>query len=114
VTDSAGTAEVAGDTVPLNFDNLGATLSAISAALQEPVEAKSTWVDSLSREGLTGTVLGSDLSALIPTAVADARVAVSIWFDDRGRIVRLRIEGKVTPDDLPDAVRVLDVGAFSR
>jgi len=112
VTDSAGTAEVAGDTVPLSFDNLGATLSAITAAIQEPVEAKSTWVDSLSREGLTGTVLGSDLSALIPTAVADARVAVSIWFDDRGRIVRLRIEGKVTPNDPPDAVRVLDVGAF--
>ena len=114
VTDSAGTAEVAGDTVPLNFDDLGATLSGIAAAIQGPVEAKSTWVDSLSREGISGTVLGSDLSALIPTAVADARVAVSIWFDDRGRIVRLRIEGKVTPDDPPDAVRVLDVGDFRR
>ena len=114
VTDSAGTAEVAGDTVPLNFDDLGATLSGIAAAIQGPVEAKSTWVDSLSREGISGTVLGSDLSALIPTAVADAPVAVSIWFDDRGRIVRLRIEGAVTPDDPPDAVRVLDVGDFSR
>ena len=49
---------------------------------------------------------------MIPTAVADAPVAVSIWFDDRGRIVRLRIEGAVTPDDPPDAVRVLDVGGF--
>jgi hypothetical protein len=114
VTDSAGTTEVAGDTVPLNFDDLGATLSGIAAAIQGPVEAKSTWVDSLSREGISGTVLGSDLSALIPTAVADAPVAVSIWFDDRGRIVRLRIEGAVTPDDPPDAVRVLDVGDFSR
>ena len=100
--------------MPLNFDDLGATLSGIAAAIQGPVEAKSTWVDSLSREGISGTVLGSDLSALIPTAVADAPVAVSIWFDDRGRIVRLRIEGAVTPDDPPDAVRVLDVGDFSR
>ena len=49
---------------------------------------------------------------MIRTAVADGRVAVSIWFDDRGRIVRLRIEGKVTPDDPPDAVRVLNVGGF--
>ena len=114
VTDSAGTAEVAIGSLPVSFEGLGATLSGIAAAIQGPVEAKSTWVDSLSREGISGTVLGSDLSALIPTAVADARVAVSIWFDDRGRIVRLRIEGKVTPDDLPDAVRVLDVGAFSR
>ena len=58
--------------------------------------------------------MAATLSALIPTAVADARVAVSIWFDDRGRIVRLRIEGAVTPDDPPDAVRVLDVGDYSR
>ena len=113
VTDTEGTVqEVAGGTLPFDFDGLGATLSAITAAIQEPVEAKSVWVDSLSREGLTGTVLGSDLSALIPTAIADAPVAVSIWFDDRGRIVRLRIEGKVTPNDPPDAVRVLDLGAF--
>ena len=113
VTDTEGTVqEVDGGTVPFDFDGLGATLSAITAAIQEPVEAKNVWVDSLSREGLTGTVLGSDLSALIPTAIADAPVAVSIWFDDRGRIVRLRIEGKVTPEDPPDAVRVLDLGAF--
>ena len=112
VTDSAGTAEVAIGSLPVSFEGLGPTLSGIAAAIQGPVEAKSTWVDSLSREGISGTVLGSDLSALIPTAVADAPVAVSIWFDDRGRIVRLRIEGAVTPDDPPDAVRVLDVGGF--
>ena len=115
VTDTDGTAQdVAVGSLPVSFDGLGATLSAIAAALQEPVEAKGQWVDSVSREGLSGTVLGSDLSALVPTAVADTRVAVSIWFDDRGRIVRLRIEGKVTPDDPPDAVRVLDVGGFRR
>ncbi len=114
VTDSAGKAEVAIGSLPVSFEGLGPTLSGIAAAIQGPVEAKSTWVDSLSREGVSGTVLGSDLSALIPTAVADAPVAVSIWFDDRGRIVRLRIEGKVTPDDPPDAVRILDVGGFGR
>ena len=113
VTDAAGSAQdVDVGALPLSFDGLGATLSAIAAALQGPVEAKNVWVDSLSRVGLSGTVLGSDLSALIPTAIADAPVAVSIWFDDRGRIVRLRIEGKVTPEDPPDAVRVLDVGGF--
>ena len=115
VTDSAGTVqEVAEGSLPVSFDGLGATLSGIAAAIQEPVEANGQWVDSVSREGISGIVLGSDLSALVPTAIADAPVAVLIWFDDRGRIVRLRIEGKVTPDDPPDAVRVLDVGDFRR
>ena len=115
VTDSAGTVqEVAAGSLPVSFDGLGATLSGIAAALQEPVEAKGQWVDSVSREGISGIVLGADLSALVPTAIADAPVAVSLWYDDRGRIVRLRIEGKVTPNDPTDAVRVLDLGAFSR
>ena len=115
VTDSDGNVQVvAGGSLAFGFEGLGATLSAIAAALKGPVEAKSQWVDSVSREGLSGTVLGSDLSALVPTAIADAQVAVSIWFDDRGRIVRLRIEGKVAPNDPPNAVRVLDVGGFRR
>ena len=115
VTDADGTVqEVDGGSLPVSFEDLGATLSGIAAALQEPVEAKGQWVDSVSREGISGTVLGSDLSALVPTAIADAPVAVSLWYDDRGRIVRLRIEGKVSPNDPPDAVRELDVGSFRR
>ena len=113
VTDSAGTAlELGADSLTFSFEGLGATLSAIAGALQEPVDTKAAFIDNLRRRGVSGTVLGSHLSALVPTAIPDARVAVSVWFDDKDRIVRLRIEGKVTPDDPPDTVRVLDVGGF--
>jgi len=56
-----------------------------------------------------GTVQGQDLNAQVTTAVADAHVDVSLWFDDKDRVRGPRIEGAVTPDDPPDAVRVLDV-----
>jgi len=113
VTDSAGTTQdLDAGSLPFSFESLGATLSVIAGALQEPVDAKGAFIDNLKRRGVSGTVLGSDLSALFPTAVADARVAVSLWFDERGRVRRLRIEGAVTPGDPPDTVRVLDMGGL--
>ena len=113
VTDSAGTTQdLDASSLPFSFNSLGPTLSAIAGALQEPVDTKGAFIDNVKRRGVSGTVLGSDLSALVPTAVADARVTVSLWFDDRDRIVRLRIEGAVTPDDPPDAVRVLNAGGY--
>ena len=113
VTDTAGnTQALDASTVPISFDSLGATLGVIAGALQDPVDTKAAFIDNLRHRGISGTVLGSDLSALIPTAVADAPVAVSIWFDDKDRIRRLRIEGAVAPDSPPDTVRVLDVGDF--
>ena len=113
VTDSEGIElELDASSLPLSFDSLGTTLSSIAGALQEPVDTKAAFIDNLKRRGVTGTVLGADLSALVPTAVADARVTVSLWFDDKSRVRRLRIEGAVTPDDPPDTVRVLDVGGY--
>ena len=115
VTDAAGTTQdAAANSLPFSFESLGATLSVIAGALQEPVDAKAAFINNLKRRGVSGTVLGSDLSALVPTAVADARVAVSLWFDDKGQVLRLRIEGAVTPNDPPDAVRVLDVETIDR
>ena len=115
VTDSAGTTQdVAAESLSFSYEGLGATLSAIAGALQDPVDTKAAFIDNVKRRGVTGTVLGADLSALVPTAVVDARVTVSLWFDDKDRIVRLRLEGAVTPDDPPDAVRVLDLGGFRR
>ena len=115
VTDTAGTTQdLDASSLTFTFESLGATLGAIAGALQEPVDTKAAFIDNVKRRGISGTVLGSDLSALVPTAVADARVAVSLWFDEKDRIRRLRIEGAVTPDDPPDTVRVLDLGGFRR
>ena len=87
-------------------------MSGIAAVLQDPVDAKSAYIENLKRRGVSGTVFGSDLSGLIPTAIADVSVTVTLWFDDRGRVLRLEVEGAVTPDDAADTVRVLDVSDF--
>ena len=113
VTGSDGTAlDVPASLLPFSFGSLGATLSGITGALQEPVDTKAEWIDNRPKRGISGTVLGGDLGALVPAAVADARAAVTLWVDDEGRIRRLRIEGAVTPDDPPEAVRVLNLSGY--
>lgn len=113
VTDkSRNTKVLEASAVPFTFDSLAATLSGIAAALQAPVDTKTAYINNVKRRGVSGTVLGSDLSGLLPTVVADATVTVSLWFDEKDRIVRLKIEGAVTPDDSSDAERVLDVSGY--
>lgn len=113
VTDNSRNTEVLdASAVPFSFDSLAATLSEIAAALQDPVDAKSAYINNLKRRGVSGTVLGSDINGLIPTAVTDASLTVLLWFDDRGRIIRLQVEGAVLSDDPTDTVRVFNIGDF--
>ena len=71
------------------------------------------WIENVRHSGISGTVLGQHLSALVPTAAADGKVAVKIWMDGDGNIKRVRIEGPVAADDEPEVVRVLDLGGFN-
>lgn len=113
VTDNSGNTEVLNEGIlSFTFNGLGATLSGIAAALQDPVDAKSAYINNLKRRGVSGTVLGSDLTGLIPTAVADASVTVTLWIDERSRIVRLQVEGAVISDDATDIVRVFNIGSL--
>ena len=113
VTDNSGNTEVLdASSVSFNFDELGTTLSGIATALQDPVDIKPAYIDNLKRRGVSGAVSGADLSELIPTALADVSVTISLWFDDRGRVLRLEVGGAVTPDDAKDTVRVLDMQGF--
>jgi len=99
--------------LPLSFVNLGVTLSDIARAIQDPTEISSVWIENFRYSGISGTVLGQHLSALVPTAAADAKVTVKIWMDEDGMITRVRIEGPVAADDEPEVVRVLDLGGFN-
>ena len=98
--------------LPLSFVNLGVTLSDIARNIQDPTEISSVWIENVRHSGISGTVLGQHLSALVPTAAADAKVAVKIWMDGNGMIRRVRIEGPVAADDEPGVVRVLELGDF--
>jgi hypothetical protein len=96
---------------PLEFDDLGATLAGIARALQDPAYTTIAWINNVQSLGVSGTVSGQQLVALMPSAAAEAQVTVKIWVDDQGLVRRVRIEGPVTPDDPQDMVRVLDVGS---
>ena len=94
------------------FEGLGATLASIARVIQDPVDAPDAWIDNVQSRGVTGSVASQDLSALIPDAIADARVTVTLWMDAESMVRRLRIEGKVVADDPTRMVRELDLRDF--
>ena len=94
---------------PFDFSNLGETLAGIARAMQDPDDTAGTWINNVQSRGVSGTLLGQQLSALIPSAVADVKVTVKMWVDDDEMVRRVRIEGPVTPGDPPEMVRVLDL-----
>ena len=110
VTDAAGSSlQAPAASLPFKFVNLAATLGDIALALQDPVDATRQWIDNLPHRGLSGTVLGQQLSALIPSADPGATVKLTLWLAEDGLIRRVRIEGPVAPNDPPEAVRILSL-----
>ena len=110
VTGAAGTTETAPpDSLPFNFADLGVTLSGIAGVLQDPVDTTGQWIDNVHHRGISGTLPGTSLSALIPSAVPDATVTVQMWVGADGLVRRVRMEGPVAPDDPSEVVRVLEL-----
>ena len=98
--------------LPFRFEDLGMTLAGIARAIQDPADTTGAWIDNVRSRGVSGTVAGQQLIALIPSAVSDAKVTLTMWVDAQSMVRRVRIEGPVVPDDPPDVVRVLDVWDF--
>ena len=112
-TDTAGiVSQVPPEAVPFNFKDLGVTLGNIAGAIQPPADTSGAWIDNVQSRGVSGTVSGQQLVALIPSVVSDAKVNVNIWVDSEGLVRRVRIEGAIYPDDSSEAVRVLDLSDF--
>ena len=95
-----------------SFENLKGILGEMAQAIVDPVETKEQWIDNRPKQGVSGTLTGSDLKVLIPTAVADSNITVLLWADPEGRIRRIRIEGAVVSGDPPEAVRILNVSGY--
>jgi hypothetical protein len=113
VVDAAGVAsEAPADSLPPGLADLGATVGGIALALQDPAEAARQWIDNVPSRGISGTVAGADLSDLVPSAPADARVNVTVWVGEKGFIRLIHIEGPVTAGDPAGAVRVLKLSGF--
>ena len=89
---------------------LPADIANVMKALDDPAETANKWIDNQPHRGFSGTVRGDAIKGLVPAAAADATATLTLWVSDSGDVRRLQIEGPVTPDDPPDAVRVLDIG----
>ena len=63
--------------LPLKFDDLGASLAGIARALQDPADTTSAWIDNVQSRGVSGTVSGEQLIVLIPSAAPEASVIPS-------------------------------------
>jgi hypothetical protein len=114
VTGSTGTPQSASaDSLPFEFKDLAVTVGGIAGALQDAVDTERKWIDNVPHRGLSGTVPGQQLAALIPSAVSDATVKVSLWLAEDGLIRLVRIEGPVAPDDPSDVVRLLSLSGFN-
>ena len=95
---------------PFAGDILPGNIVDVVEALEDPAETANKWIDNQPHRGFSGTVRGDAIKGLVPAAAADATATLTLWVSDSGEVRRLQIEGAVTPDDPPDAVRVLDIG----
>ena len=98
--------------LPFDFRDLGATLAAITRSVETPALGSALEVDGVSTLGITGTVTGADLAALIPGADADAALDVELYVDADGLVRRVRLSDSLIEGDVDNVVRVLDFSAF--
>ena len=98
--------------LPFDFLDLGVTLGDIVRRVEGPAFATVEEVDGSPGRWISGAVLGRDLTALIPSAVADATVRLEVWVGEDHLVRRVRIDGPVVAGDAPGVVRALTFRAF--
>ena len=98
--------------LPFDFRDLGATLADITRSVEAPALGAALEIDGISTVGVTGTVTGADLAALIPGADVDAQLNVELYVDADGLVRRVRLSDSLIEGDVDNVVRVLDFSAF--
>jgi len=102
--------EVGMELLPVNFADLGQTLSAILGSIQSP---SLVGTESLAERPVylvQGRVDSGDLSRLVPNAALGFDVMLELWLEQSsGLLLRVVITGQVISTDISDAVRVLSL-----
>ena len=102
--------EVGMDLLPVNFANLGQTLSVILGSIQSPSLAGAESLGKRPVYLVQGRVDSGDLSRLVPNAVAGFDVILELWLEQSsGLLLRVVITGQVISTDTADAVRILSL-----
>ena len=102
------------ETLPISLAGFGEMLADILNAMDDP-----RWVEKIDFEGhetdlVSGQVTSGDLGGLVPRAGEDFPVELELWLlRESGLLQRARITGQVVPTDVPETVRVLQLGEFN-
>ena len=100
--------EVGLDLLPVNFANLGESLSAILGSIQSPSLAGTESLGKRPVYLVQGRVDSGDLSRLVPNAAPGFNVMLELWLEQSSSLLlRVVITGQVISTDIADAVRVL-------
>ena len=102
--------EVGMELLPVNFADLGQTLSAILGSIQSPKLAGTESLGQRPAYQIQGQVDSGDLSRLVPNAAPDFDVILELWLEQSSSLLlRVVITGQVISTDIVDAVRVLSL-----
>ena len=102
--------EVGMELLPVNFADLGQTLSAILSSIQSPNLAGAEFLGERPVYLVQGQVDSGDLSRLVPNATPGFDLMLELWLEQSsGLLLRVAITGQVISTDIADAVRVLSL-----
>ena len=102
--------EVGMELLPVNFANLGETLSAILGSIQSPSLSGAKSLGKRPMYVVQGRVLSDDLFGLVPNATPGFDVMLELWLEQSdGLLLKIVITGQVVYTDIVDAVRVLSL-----
>jgi hypothetical protein len=108
-------AVVPAESIPINLLTLGSTLAGIVEAVQSPELLGKTTLDDVDVYHIRGGILSEDLQELVPNADDGYPVMLEMWMErESGTLRQATIAGRVTNDDVPDALRVLTLDAINR
>ena len=98
--------------LPFNLHNIGNTLSGILTAIQGPTYTSDETLDGVASKGIAGSIAGAAIQPLIPGADVDLQQAIEVWVGEDNLPRKVRITGKVLPNDEEQVTRVLSFRNF--
>ena len=109
---SGNPAPIATSELPFKLHNIGNTLSGILTAIQGPTYTSDETLDGVASKGISGSIAGAAIQSLIRRADADLRQEIEVWVGEDDLPRKVRITGKVLPNDEDQVIRVLSLRNF--
>ena len=98
------------DQVPFNFVGLGVTLSELLPVMQNATIVGRESIEGARAVRVDGTIVSDELSTLITSVDSGHPIALSLWIEESGHILRrIRIDGQIFDDDAPETIRLINL-----